>query len=350
MGSMIRRICQGVAYVHTYIIQHMPILAAAEDRAEDMAALHVDPHAIHIGPLVEEHALVALAGAEEVARHRVGNNRVDSAWHSDCSATHLHSTGAYDVGLLVATIHRGEDMSASNLHMSVAIHLAGSATPHSGGYRIESRAAAKHIAKERAACGADRITGIVSRMIGINVGMSGFVRQVVENFIYFRSGIIIVIVNAVRPCITFVENIMQCAAIGKCGANGFILYGSNGSLPLLLSVNRVKSTLPNPIIHRFRHKSRTYLAAHNLHMGVSQHQSVLASTIYRGGDEWCGGCRHHARFGVSCRSVLYLQIGAAYHARCNGFVISNGICLAFSAAENPSAVVIVGIGTGNRHQ
>ena len=60
----------------------MTILTAAEDGTVNGATRDVHLHVAHIGTLVEEHALVALASTEEVAGNGVSANLFQRARHT----------------------------------------------------------------------------------------------------------------------------------------------------------------------------------------------------------------------------------------------------------------------------
>ena len=150
----------------------MAVLTAAEYGAVDPAAGDVHFGFCDVRPGVEEHALVALACAEEVAGHGVSGNLFQRAWHTEggCAAE-VHRTCAVHVGLLVTAINARQDVAASDVHHGVATHGASLAVPLADLVRVLTRTAAEHVAIVGVAVGSQDGTtlGVVTRNIGILV-------------------------------------------------------------------------------------------------------------------------------------------------------------------------------------
>ena len=158
-----------VADVHLGVAHHVAILAAAEDRAVDPAAGDVDLGGNHIGPVVEEDALVALTGTEEVAGDRVRGNLVEGARHTEGGvAAEVHHAVAgviredrllvgegvvTHVGHLVAAIDGGEDMAAGDVDLRVAVDGTCRLQPFARSIGEVARATAEDIAIEGVAVG-----------------------------------------------------------------------------------------------------------------------------------------------------------------------------------------------------
>ena len=104
---------------------HMSILTTAEHRAVDAAVGDIHHHILHIGRLVEEHALVALTRTEEVAGQGVRVNLLQRAGHAQRAATHCDRGRTVNVGSFVAAIDVGKDMAAGDIDIGVAFHPSG---------------------------------------------------------------------------------------------------------------------------------------------------------------------------------------------------------------------------------
>ena len=89
----------------------MAVLATAIDRTEDGATGDVDFDFVHIGPGIEHVAGVAHAGTEEHARDGIALESRHSARHANGTATHVDGGFAQHVGVFVAAIHTGKDVS-----------------------------------------------------------------------------------------------------------------------------------------------------------------------------------------------------------------------------------------------
>ena len=151
----------------------MTVLTAAEDGTVDTGVVgDVDGGILDIRLLVEEDARVALAAAEQVARHGMVGNLRQRARHAQRSADHRHIAVAFDVGHLVAAIYTGQDMTAGNRQIGVTLHLAGGPQPLALAIGIHvgevTAAAAEHIAVERMAVAARRPAALGRFTVGIS--------------------------------------------------------------------------------------------------------------------------------------------------------------------------------------
>ena len=158
--------------VHLSIAQHMAILGAAEDRAVDPAARDVDLGAGDVSPGVEEDALVTLAAAKEVAGNRMISNLVEGARHAQGgAAAEVHSAAALDVGVLVAAIDGGEDMTARDSDGGVALDDTCRLKPLAGSRGGAAGAAAEDVTVESVAvlAGSGGIVRVIARLVSIGV-------------------------------------------------------------------------------------------------------------------------------------------------------------------------------------
>ena len=100
----------------------MAVLTTAEHRAVDFAAGYLDHSVLNICVFVEEDALVALAGTEEVAGDGVSVNLGQRARHAYRAAGHLDCRCTVHIGGLVTAIDVGQDMAATDGHVRVTLH------------------------------------------------------------------------------------------------------------------------------------------------------------------------------------------------------------------------------------
>ena len=222
--------------VHRNVAEHMAVLAAAEDGAEEEGrAANVDFGFAHVGPSVEQGARVALAAAEEVAGDGVRRNRVQGARHAKGAARHGDGGPAAHVGHLVAAIDGGENVTACDFHRGVAIHLTCRAPPYVRSDGIVARAAAEHVAEKRVAVRAGFLISI-------------FINKGVE--------------RKARCPITPVVALMETCDI--VSSEGAVLDFSYHRIPLVFSIRFV------PVVGAVLFViARTNLSVTDFHLGVA---------------------------------------------------------------------------------
>ena len=244
----------------------MAILAAAEDGAVDPAAGDVDDSAAHIGPGVEEYALVALAGTVEVAGdgvcvglgHGAGNTEGGVAAEVDCAKAAggdlaVAVVGAY-IGHFVAAVDRGEYVAAGDVDRCIAIDGACRLEPLAGGVGEVARAAAEDAAVEGVAVRAGG-SGTVGALRVLVVVVSVVVGEGVEGGIGAGVG----------PAVALVERGMVGIypfGVGVCAVEVARRVGGAGGIP-----------------------SAANLSALDGDMGVGEHMSVLRTAKDRALDE-----------------------------------------------------------------
>ena len=133
----------------------MTILTAAEDRAIDLGRTgYTDHRILHVGVLVEEHTLVALAGTEEVTDDGVSLNLLHRTRHTNRTSRHRDGRSTQHISGLAAAIDTRQDMTASNRHVCVTLDGSCAAevntsTQCSVEVRHTTRAATEHVAVVR---------------------------------------------------------------------------------------------------------------------------------------------------------------------------------------------------------
>ena len=227
----------------------MAILTTAEDGTVNTAAVDFDVDILHVGTRVEAHALVALAGTEEVAGDGMGGDLCKGAGHAEGGgAAEVDGAGVENVAQFASAIDVGEDMTAGNLHT-------GGTQDTSGRLYIE-------------------------RGVGIVGNIPGFVGHptrtaaedvAIEGVAVVGRGILIGVIGIVwgaeRPVVTLIEEL---------GIVGGDIVG-----PLFRSVDTIQigggSVIP----------SATYLATLYLDIGAVEYAATLAAAIDGTLDEGC---------------------------------------------------------------
>ena len=102
----------------------MTILTTAKDGAIDSATLDIDKSTVYIRFFVEEDALVALTGTEDITRIRMCYDLSDGTWHTDGTAGHLDGSRALHIRSLTTAIDVRYDMSSGDIDRGVALDAA----------------------------------------------------------------------------------------------------------------------------------------------------------------------------------------------------------------------------------
>ena len=126
----------------------MAVLATAIDRTVNPAALHSNDGMIDVSLFVEEYALVALTGTEDIAGKRMGQNLLVGTWYANRTGCHGDAGCTGHVGGLVTAIDVGQDVSARNLYPRVTTDETCRAEIFCRSIRNSTAAAAKDVAIE----------------------------------------------------------------------------------------------------------------------------------------------------------------------------------------------------------
>ena len=148
-----------VADVHIHIAHHVTVLTAAEYRAVDATTRDVHYYPIDISLLVEEHTLVTLTCAEEVAGHRMSSNlsqRAGNAERGRAAEADGSSSGRgifflAHIGQLITTIDVGQNMTTGDGDGRVAAYGTSLKVPFAWCIRIFTTTTAKDVTIERVA-------------------------------------------------------------------------------------------------------------------------------------------------------------------------------------------------------
>ena len=235
---------------------HVAVLTASEYGAIDGAARDVDLCGTDVRLLVEQRALVALAGTKDVARHWVFQNICYGAWHAYGTATHVDGACAKNVSQLVASIDVGQYVAAGDVHRGVAFHTSGRLAPLSFSVWEVSAAAAEDVAVERVT--------VIANFIGIRVVGRIFVGSCLR--------------LAERP----VGALMEGCGIGI--GEGAVLYLNDGSIPLGFCIGWIPVVTTTIFV-----VAGTYLSAGDGDMRIVEYTAVLAAAVDAAGDKCCSG-------------------------------------------------------------
>ena len=173
---------------HQNVTHDVTILAAAEDRAVNTAAVDGDTDFLDVGAGVEAHALVALAGTKEVAGDGVSLDLREGAGHTEGATAEDDGAGVENVAQLAAAIEACEDVTAGNLDTGVT---------HDTACRLYID-------------GGVGIVGNISGLVGHHTRTTTE-DVAVEGMAVVGSGILIVIIGVVwgaeRPVATLIEEL-----------------------------------------------------------------------------------------------------------------------------------------------
>ena len=299
------------------VAPHVAVLAAAEHRAvDDGIGVHRHCGVLHIGTLVEGGALVALAGAEQVAGHRVRLDARHRARHTQGAAAHRHRAVAHHVGILAAAVDARQDMAAGDVHRRVATHTALELIPvavgrvvallvfHSDTVGVVARAAAEHIAEEGVAVAGIGGGGIVDLFLRKRIVMGiRVIGQVSIGLAVLLYGVVVEPAVALRHRRRYSG---QGRGVGGSGGVVEISHGSLGRRPLAFAVS-LRLAL-----------AAAYLAAADVHGAVAQHLAVLAAAPHGAHDKGivADGHRRVVHIAEACivqsgRLVVERRVGIA---------------------------------------